>query len=60
MKMSRRNLIKLTGAAAIGLPAGFTAGGATSTRASRWIQLYCKPEILIHYSHTANADERAA
>ena len=31
MKMSRRNLIKLTGAAAIGLPAGFTAGGATST-----------------------------
>ena len=31
MKMSQRNLIKLTSAAAIGLPAGFTAGGATST-----------------------------
>ena len=31
MEMSRRNLIKLTGAAAISLPAGFTAGGATST-----------------------------
>jgi hypothetical protein len=34
MKMSRRNLIKLTGAAAIDLPVGFTSGGATSTRAS--------------------------
>jgi beta-glucosidase len=32
MKMSRRNLIKLTSAAAIGLPAtGLTTGGATST-----------------------------
>ena len=60
MKMSRRNLTKLTGAASIGLPAGFTHGDATSTRASRWIQLCFKPEILIHCKHTANADEPVA
>jgi hypothetical protein len=38
MKMNRRNLIKLTSAAAIGLPAtGLTTGGATSTNDPRFM-----------------------